>query len=549
MPKRKGITMLFVTGLEPLETSVDGNTARLSETTISMPQACGYPDPKTAAGVALSRFGYLFEGCPTRAGGKTMTTALDTLGEVMIDDQLPQQTAQGAQPHLTDFMQFVAHDLIAKTDREQIIMDTGDEAVHPVAQSRVTRGLGNLRAGTLNLDSVYGGGAAAGPVSLKMMDLMRHEEDVAKLGFSAPTKFRSADLLRVGRLIEAGRLSSEELLALPEHLRSIFVHPDNSIKIQTAIIGDARNDGKPALARTHLAFVKLHNMLVDTVSANVVDVTDRLAVYQWARQRTTWHYQWLVVNHVLPSICDPETLDRVRITGAPLYREFASRTPTERAGFLPIPLEFSTAAFPFGPLRSSRAVTHRNSTNVESLQAHAATRRRTSALPPADWTVEPAQFTPPLSTLANEDPGIFREMARRTLREGVRLGLASAQDCIRTIAARTWIEIPRLTPEELTSGATGAALRDGDMVEQTPLWFYLHKEAEVLGQNGRLGPLGSTLVADTLLGLIQSDPGSYWHACGSDADGRWHPADSIQPDGQTLDSLPVLIEAARLSET
>ena len=43
----------------------------------------------------------------------------------------------------------------------------------------------------------------------------------------------------------------------------------------------------------------------------------------------------------------------------------------------------------------------------------------------------------------------------------------------------------------------------------TPLWYYVLKEAEVVADGLHLGPVGGRIVAEVLLGLLQTDPGSY----------------------------------------
>jgi hypothetical protein len=44
---------------------------------------------------------------------------------------------------------------------------------------------------------------------------------------------------------------------------------------------------------------------------------------------------------------------------------------------------------------------------------------------------------------------------------------------------------------------------------ETPLWYYVLKEAEVRESGQRLGPVGGRIVAEVLLGLIDADPHSY----------------------------------------
>jgi len=54
---------------------------------------------------------------------------------------------------------------------------------------------------------------------------------------------------------------------------------------------------------------------------------------------------------------------------------------------------------------------------------------------------------------------------------------------------------------------TGADL--GGVLEPTPLWFYILKEAEVLQGGTQLGPVGGRIVAEVLLGLLMNDKTSW----------------------------------------
>ena len=44
---------------------------------------------------------------------------------------------------------------------------------------------------------------------------------------------------------------------------------------------------------------------------------------------------------------------------------------------------------------------------------------------------------------------------------------------------------------------------------QTPLWFYVLREAEVNAGGLHLGPVGGRIVAEVIHGLIDGDPSSY----------------------------------------
>jgi len=60
--------------------------------------------------------------------------------------------------------------------------------------------------------------------------------------------------------------------------------------------------------------------------------------------------------------------------------------------------------------------------------------------------------------------------------------------------------------EPLTADECG--LGDG-WIGETPLWYYVLKEAEVRAGGEQLGPVGGRIVAEVLLGLLDADPGSY----------------------------------------
>ena len=45
--------------------------------------------------------------------------------------------------------------------------------------------------------------------------------------------------------------------------------------------------------------------------------------------------------------------------------------------------------------------------------------------------------------------------------------------------------------------------------KQTPLWFYILREAHVTAEGHHLGPVGGRIVAEVIVGLIQGDPFSY----------------------------------------
>jgi len=136
-------------------------------------------------------------------------------------------------------------------------------------------------------------------------------------------------------------------------------------------------------------------------------------------------------------------------------------------------------------------------------------------------------------------------LTRRNLRRGYMMNLPSAQACIDGVEAALGITLPRLTPAQMGDGVVGEALDRDGLRTDTPLWYYILREAEVLEDGARLGPLGTHLVAGTLFGLIVADPESYWNQPGTDGD-RWRPADGAQPNGKVVATLSDFFEAGLL---
>jgi len=65
----------------------------------------------------------------------------------------------------------------------------------------------------------------------------------------------------------------------------------------------------------------------------------------------------------------------------------------------------------------------------------------------------------------------------------------------------------RLGVEPLASGELGLA--EHGWTQETPLWLYILKEADVRHDGERLGEVGGRLVGETLVAAIDADPGSF----------------------------------------
>jgi hypothetical protein len=93
-----------------------------------------------------------------------------------------------------------------------------------------------------------------------------------------------------------------------------------------------------------------------------------------------------------------------------------------------------------------------------------------------------------------------------------------------------------LGPNRIREGAASdeqvQVLEEAGFLERTPLWYYILAEAAELGGGQRLGPVGSTIVAEVLVGLVRRSANSILRQQ------NWQPTlPSAQPGTFTLKDL------------
>lgn len=547
-------------------------------------------------------FGFLFPDAESVPYSDETPAHLRALQEELYRHGDPADLNNSAlAPVFTYLGQFIDHDItnqgLSRPEAAEIvdIINRPGDDFAPQLRADVAGAIVNQRTGRLDLDSLYGPSTPTdNDAHNKLIGLLRFPGDRAKmwLGTLAPIDGGipdklpldgAADLLRLGRLMEPENgealFSREDFDNLPDDVRKTFQRGDDP-NLTAAVIGDPRNDENLFVAQLHVAFLRFHNRMVDALR-DAGEPGDVNAIFAKAREQVVLHYQWLVMNVYLPSVCDPVALQQVKASGASLYGKFLQGCGHTHGEAFPMPIEFAVAAFRFGHsmVRGNydwNSAFGRNKdddtgrASFESLFAFTGRGAKPMrGLPklPQNWVIDWARtglsnsefadrttrridtnVALPLRTMLNEATGLDeKNLAARNLKRGIRMSVPSGQACLAAINDQHGFDLRPLTQAELTFGRTGNELEAADFVRATPLWFYTLKEAEMRQAGQRLGALGTHIVAGTIAGLIIHDPNSYWNRQGSH-EGRWHPVDGTRASGQLVDSLPAMLRAALLLE-
>lgn len=423
------------------------------------------------------------------------------LGENMKDD--PNSRPDPKQPPpmagYTYLGQFINHDL------------TLDPTPLDQAQARVER-MRNFRTPFLDLDHVYGGGPNLSPFLYDRQS--KHGEERFLIGDTAPSSVGGRNLP-----------STQDDL------------PRNSQGI--ALIGDPRQDENLIIAQLHVAFLKLHNRVLDGLKRGEIENASATP-FEQARRIVTWHYQWVVRHDFLREILDPAIFEQT----------FGDeRDEGKDEGDFQIPVEYGLAAARFGHsmVRDEYFINdlHTEASLKEDISRLTGMRGGASPQLPADWVIawERFFFVGSGSGLVRHSRAIDTRIAQglfeaephspplpvKTLLRGKRVGLPSGQDVARAYGLNP------LSPEQIAEGPDEMILTKFGYDRKTPLWYYILKEAELTAKGAHLGVLGSKLVADIIMAAISKDPDSYLSI-----DRRWIPT-LPRPENPKLFGMPDLL--------
>ncbi len=322
--------------------------------------------------------------------------------------------------------------------------------------------------------------------------------------------------------------------------------PRNSANPKRALTGDPRNDENAIVSQLHLAFIKFHNKVVDALPAATPNLFDE------GRRIVRWHYQWVVLHDFLRKILggddvvnDIVKLDKYKVPFGGGTKDIQGALNVDLKFYhfrnQPfIPVEFSVAAYRFGhsmirtDYELNPATEDPNDVDIfgdEGEDLRGFQERRAGleiqwarffefsgvALKPQHSRRIDAKIAVGLGSLPFITD-MFKSLAQRNLLRGKALGLPSGQAVARAMGMTQGNII--LTPAELALPTNAPGGKPGDpprnlaaaFNDNTPLWFYVLKEAEVRCSGKKLGPIGGRIVAEVLIGLLEGDPSSFLSA-------------------------------------
>ncbi len=394
----------------------------------------------------------------------------------------------------TYFSQFVGHDLTHDP--------TPLEGPYP--EPELTP---NYRTPSLDLDHIYGGGPLTSPF------LYEGEAGVETFKIGATT---------------------------PEgYLR------DLPVEHGTVLVGDlqdTRNLDNLILRQLHVVFLKFHNEAIRQLRSSPPTITgiENLGpgtLFERAQRLVRWHYQWIIRHDFLP---------RILHTGVWNYQERRSPRRLELGRTYSIPIEFSLAAFRFGHSMVRNAYRLNCRTPRVVIGELMALGQKASPIPD-DYLIEWGTFFDGLPTsgptasssyfdtsisraMHGLSPGTIRlgnkleppapsNLPVRTLLRGARAGLPSGQEVADALLGERKIKSDdRLTTAQLiedTCDNSGSVLREVGLEQNTPLFYYLLKEAELSAGGLTLGPSGSHIVSEVIQSALEADPDGYLSRVGS----------------------------------
>jgi hypothetical protein len=469
----------------------------------------------------------------------------------------------------------VDHDITLDQSATPGTAPPAPEGLVPLELEVIREGTKNLRTGVLELDSVYGKPAPKDPQNPRKMKI----GNVTTLEDPPPPEVRGRPLLR-----PPGKADANDLPREPRN-EGVFVHD------RAALIGDPRNDENTIISQLHVAFLRAHNKLVNEAAP-----PNR---FKKAKRRLLRHYQYIVLHDFLKQIVGSaivrDTIKNGNRVFDPDEDEFFMPLEFAVAAYrfghsmvrsaYDFNLNFNKSGEQTGPNDLTTPATLDRLFTFTALSGQLGGGQGSNTLP-ENWIIEWENFfdpqgkaglskarridtelADPLTRLKNikgelegsPPENLAAKLAVRNLLRGYLLRMPTGQAVARALRKklRGVRDIPVLTPQQIEENAkkfdekqaeVGQATvkqaevlqrRQGELLRRTPLWYYILAEAAILRNGQSLGPVGGTIVAEVLVGLVRRSPHSIL-APGSD----WEPNLPSEEPGEF--TLPDLLRFARV---
>lgn len=513
----------------------------------------------------FGRFGRMFPELARATFGDNLTAeqaVMEEIGKTMIrvkpdpgadiDEAEPVDENPDIPSAYTYFGQFIDHDITfdpaSDLDRDNDPGATED-----------------FRTARLDLDSMYGRGPADQPY-------LYNPDLTIKVGLNqAPAYLKNVGKKRF------------DVQRAPLDLGGEVKDKDQDCP--RAIIGDKRNDENNIVVQIHALWQRLHNKIMVELAKPVIGgdnprpAITGLGAFNTAQRRVRWHYQWVVLHDFVRRMVGEETFHAVYNGGNPELKYY--KPDVAQYPFMPV--EFSVAAYRFGhsmvrPSYSlSAEIPHQKTNKLSRLavfkvpfSCNDVTSLNGFRPLPSEWGIDWSFFLPGIDSklppdtkelpfskfvrpqhsyridtilvdpLANlPDHRDEKNPARRSLPvlnllRSVALGLPSGQAVARRMGLapltdqELWLDDGNLT-EEADRDRRRAVFQKYHLQlhENAPLWYYILREAEMVGRvktpfkgddgkpqapilgGNHLGPVGGRIVAEVLFGLVMADNQSF----------------------------------------
>jgi len=302
---------------------------------------------------------------------------------------------------------------------------------------------------------------------------------------------------------------------------------------RTPSVGDSRSAENAIIRQVTAVFARYHNFAVNHCDP----VLEKEAPFKRARLQMIWQFQWLVVDDYLRNLLSRDVYAKL----------FERKEPTfawdeKKNQKFSIPVEFSVAAMRFG--HSMVRQSYLLSLNPDGDKNLCELFGKTSASGnltddfEIDWGAffqgagqAPTVLSRPIDTriglplhhlptdlvrLFNVAPparsflGDPPQLPVRSLLRGRALNLPTGQAAARAFGVRELTENELLNCDNNgTASEQGKILQEAGLLKDTPLWYYILRESEVMENGNCLGPSGSHIIAETIYAALRSDPNPY----------------------------------------